>query len=96
MKGTIVIAITPSGDVAATAADFEGGGAAGFSRKDNQERRAMDVLYHEIIDSYCSHVIAPAVKKVYRHDMIRNLREAGWKFESRQIDTEKPIEDEDD
>lgn len=96
MRGTIVIAIDPRGRVAETATDFDGPTAGGFSKSSEQERRAKEQLWASIVRNYCSEFMWKTVKETRAFDGLSRLARDGWRFETRTIDTEIGIVDDED
>lgn len=54
MEGVVAIFVCKLGHIIETAADFEKGGAAGISQKDNQRYRAKNALIGKVVRAYCS------------------------------------------
>ena len=54
MQGVIGIFVSKDGNIIDTAADFEKGGAAGFSKKENQRMRVKRLLVGKVVRAYSS------------------------------------------
>lgn len=72
-QGVIAMFIDERGHVVATVNDFDGGGAAGFSRKDNQRVRATSGLGLAVARKYCSPAFVRGISNYEADNIVRTL-----------------------
>lgn len=82
--GVGVLLIDPQGRVAAHGFDFERGGAAGFSLRDNQAQRARTSMSQAFIKAYCSYVITDVLIE-RATEIVYDLVRKGWTIQTIDI-----------
>jgi len=89
MQGTMVIALSPDGRVQGCVADFDQSKSGGVDLRDVQARRAKIRLSGDIIRDHCSeHLYKALTRDTYTAQKVMDgLRDEGWRFEVRQIET---------
>lgn len=91
--GVVMCLVAPDGHVVATADDFHRDGYGGYSLQEAQEHRCVDALEVEIINAFCSPIIAKVLSG-YERDAIRRrlCGEHGYRVEKIVIGHEPATE----
>jgi hypothetical protein len=73
IKGVIALFIDKEGNITAHAADFSKEVFSDGKLRDVQEYRAREKLFSEVIHTYCSPVIAQAIDRYRRAEIVRTM-----------------------
>lgn len=90
MKGLCVIITNPNGAVVASAVDFDGVDASGFSRESEQSRRAKARAFLAFAKSHLNHWMAEKVTHEDAIGMWSLAESAGYQMTIIPIDVAKP------
>lgn len=76
-KGVIAVLIGPDGREVANAADFGGGGPAGFSQKETQTMRAKQRLSHATMKALASPLLSNAIDTYQAERLVDEMCRTG-------------------
>lgn len=89
MQGVVAIFVCKLGHIIETVADFEKGGAAGISQKDNQRYRAKYALTSKVVRAYCSPNLTDNISNYTYERIFNDLLENGAKVHYEYVGYEK-------
>jgi hypothetical protein len=84
MKGVVAIFICKQGHLIETSTDFDKGGSAGISQKENQKYRARDALIGKVVRAYSSSALSDNIenytyKKIFE-DLLKNGAKVHYEY----------------
>lgn len=84
IRGVVAIMLSPSGNITSSA-DFEVGGAAGFTELQRQEIRAKNKLKRQVLEAFSGQVFSEALSDYTLDKIMDDLLAKGWRLAYKYI-----------